>query len=87
VAQLAHDSLLGHMRDTTEYIFANRNETSWLGEEQQEQLASAFIDIIFGTDFLRVLLGLSRQSTDQVSKRAQQTGQDLVVRVIAEAKS
>ncbi len=75
------------MRDTTEYIFANRNETSWLGEEQQEQLASAFIDIIFGTDFLRVLLGLSRQSTDQVSKRAQQTGQDLVVRVIAEAKS
>lgn len=70
LADIAYQSFVGHQEQWVAFILSGRDESRNLGEAERQRLAHLFIDRLFGSDMLRVLLGLGGITSDEQQQRA-----------------
>jgi TetR/AcrR family transcriptional repressor of mexJK operon len=81
LAQVAYDAAVGHLTEFTAKFLGAANETRGLSQASRDGLTQGYVDDLFGADTLRVLLGLSGNSPEQVKRRAAQATARLVAAI------
>lgn len=70
LAEMAHESLLGHLRNLVIYIIGLKPEAAHLDEVRRATLAGEFVDRVLGVQMLNALLGLPGPSEHEQEKRS-----------------
>jgi TetR/AcrR family transcriptional repressor of mexJK operon len=81
LAETAYQSFVGHQEQWVAFILASKDESRHLDDAERQRLAHLFIDRLFGSDILRVLLGLAGVTPSQQRERAERA-RDEVMRQI-----
>lgn len=84
LAETAYESFVGHQEQWVAFILAGKDESRHLDDTERRRLAHLFIDRLFGSDMLRVLLGLGGATLVEQQQRAARAG-DEVMRQIERA--
>jgi TetR/AcrR family transcriptional repressor of mexJK operon len=84
LAETAYRGFVGHLEGMIEHVLAEREESAGLSKAERRKLAGTFIDRLFGSDMLRVLLGLSGVSPTEQRRRAERA-RDEVMAAVARA--
>lgn len=84
LAETAYESFVGHQEQWVAFILAGKHESRHLDDAERQRLAHLFIDRLFGSDILRVLLGLGGATLADQQQRAARA-RDEVMRQIERA--
>lgn len=84
LAEIAYRGFVGHLEGMVEYVLEGKDEAAGLSKTERAKLASGFIDSLFGSDMLRVLLGLTGVSATEQRQRAGKA-RDLILSAIGDA--
>jgi TetR/AcrR family transcriptional repressor of mexJK operon len=86
LAETAYRGLVGYIENMVESLLAAKDETKGLGAAARRNLATAFVDRLFGADMLRVLLGIGGSSATDQRRRADRAAAETMA-AIASARS
>jgi TetR/AcrR family transcriptional repressor of mexJK operon len=71
LAEIAYRGLVGHMEGMVEWMLSEKAESRELDRPVLQHTSAAFIDRLFGSDMLRILLGVGSASAAEQRQRAE----------------